>query len=64
VNCTRAWPIYSTSFFGNHFSALASFSNRKVGYPVRLLFSGSGAANSLIRPQPTCSWRPIVCPGA
>jgi hypothetical protein len=28
-----AWPIYSTSFFGSHFSALASFANRKVGIP-------------------------------
>ena len=28
-----AWPIYSTSFFGNQFSALASFSNQNVGIP-------------------------------
>jgi hypothetical protein len=28
-----AWPIYSTSFFGCYFKALASFANRKVGIP-------------------------------
>ena len=28
-----AWPIYSTSFSGSHFSALVSFVNRKVGIP-------------------------------